>query len=116
MASLTLKSRQKHRRLPQVDPPVIEDNDEMRRFSESVKEHLRMYEGDSGAPKERFVTIEELEHVGLVTTKVQQGFASIDKILGEQVSLVPSSNPPPGTGGVVLSCVVTGNYLEATSF
>ncbi|KKM81254.1 hypothetical protein LCGC14_1331680, partial [marine sediment metagenome] len=97
--SLTLASRLLKRKLPQVDVPVIEGNDEMRRFSESITEHLRMYEGDSGAPKERFVTIEELEHVGLVTTKVQQGFASIDKVLGEQVSPIPSSTPPPGTGG-----------------
>ncbi len=99
MGSITATARLLKRKLPQVDVPVIEGNDEMRRFSESIKEHLRMYEGDSGAPKERFVTIEELEHVGLVTTKVQQGFASIDKVLGEQVSPVPSSNPPPGTGG-----------------
>ncbi len=103
MGSLTLTSRQKNRRLPQVDIPVIQENDELRRFSESIKEHLRMYEGDSGAPKERFVTIEELEHVGLVTTKVQQGFASIDKILGEQIAVVPSVIPvsgSPGFGGI----------------
>lgn len=99
MTSITLTRRQSKRILPQVDPPVIEDNDEMRRFSESVKEHLRMYEGDSGAPKERFVTIEELEHVGLVTTKVQSGFASIDKILGEQINAVPSVLPAPGSPG-----------------
>ena len=58
MSSLTLDSRLKNRKLPQVDVPVIDANDEMRRFSESIKEHLR-----------------------------------------EQVSRIPSSNPPPGTGG-----------------
>ena len=71
----------------------------MRRFSESIKEHLRMYEGDSGAPKERFVTLEELEHVGLVTTKTQQGFASIDKLFGQQISTVPSAIPTSGSPG-----------------
>ena len=99
MTSLTLESRQKHRRLPQVDVPIVEDNDELRRFGESIKEHLRMYEGDSGAPKERFVTIEELEHVGLVTTKIQQGFASIDKLFGQQIAAVPSANPTTGAPG-----------------
>jgi len=36
-----------------------------------------MYEGDSGASKERFVTIEELETAGLVVTKTQSGFTNI---------------------------------------
>jgi len=90
MTSLTLESRQKHRRLPQVDVPIVEDNDELRRFGESI---------DSGAPKERFVTIEELEHVGLVTTKIQQGFASIDKLFGQQIAAVPSANPTTGAPG-----------------
>ena len=114
MSSLTLTSRQKNRKLPQVDVPVIDANDEMRRFSESIKEHLRMYEGDSGAPKERFVTIEELEHVGLVTTKVQQGFASIDKVLGEQVSPVPSVSSSPSVGGGGTGGVRTLRALDDT--
>lgn len=99
MSSITLKSRQKNRKLPQIEVPVIADNDELRRFSESIKEHLRMYEGDSGAPKERFVTIEELELSGIVTTKVQQGFASIDKVFGQQIAAIPSTIPTAGAPG-----------------
>lgn len=81
----TVDARTKRRRLPTVDVPQVAD-DGLRRSLEALQEHLRMYEGDSGAPKERFVTIEELELAGLIGTKVQNKYALIDSVLGSPVS------------------------------
>jgi hypothetical protein len=73
-----------------------------------------MYEGDSGAPKERFVTIEELETAGLIGTKIQQGFALISEAAGAPVPTVAStsttvvSTPSGGGGGVVGSTTFVG--------
>jgi hypothetical protein len=66
-----------------------------------------MYEGDSGAPKERFVTIEELELAGIIGTKVQNNFALIDKVLGAPVSQGQQAGYPEpvrieGSGGNTL--------------
>jgi hypothetical protein len=85
MAIDSVGARSKRRRLPSVDVPKVQD-DELRRSLESLKEHVRMYEGDSGAPKERFVTIEELEKAGLIGTKLQNNFALIDSIAGNPVT------------------------------
>lgn len=85
MALDTVAARSRRRRLPSVDVPQV-DNDELRRSIEALKEHIRMYEGDSGAPKERFVTVQELELAGLIGTKVQGNFALIDEVLGGAVT------------------------------
>ncbi len=113
-----LAARLKNRTLPNVDAPVIDDNEELRRFAESVKEHLRMYEGDSGAPKERFVTIDELELAGLVTTRVDAGFASIAEVLGEPVPTVPSqsSGRAGGLGGPAQQIIDSGGGEGVNTF
>lgn len=96
----SVEARSRRRKLPNVDAPQVQD-DELRRSVEAVREHLRMYEGDSGAPKERFVTIEELELAGLIGTKVQRGFALIDSVLGDPVSRSGNQKTTlvGGTGG-----------------
>jgi hypothetical protein len=98
----SVAKRSKRRRLPGVDVPVTQE-DEVRRSLEALREHIRMYEGDSNAPKERFVTIEELELAGLIGTKVQGNFALIDSVLGNAVSKGQndgSSSTIVGGGGV----------------
>jgi hypothetical protein len=93
----TIADRIKARRLPNVDAPQVQDKS-LRQYMEGVKEHLRMYEGDSGAPKERFVTVEELETAGLVSTKIQQGFALITEALGTPIG-TPATDGSIGSGG-----------------
>lgn len=84
IAGRLIKQRLKDRRLPSVDVPQTE-SDEVRRTLENIAEHLRMYEGSSGAPKERFVTIAELEQAGLITAGVKSKFAYISKVQGQTV-------------------------------
>lgn len=117
MALDTVAARSKRRRLPSVDVPVTSD-DQLRRSLESLKEHLRMYEGDSGAPKERFVTIKELELAGLIGTKVQNNFALIDSVLGEAVSANPQAaavtiNENTGSGADTLAALYDTNVAGA---
>ena len=76
-----LARRQKNRRLPSVDVPQVQEEG-LARSLESIKEHLRMYEGDSNAPKERFVTMQELEDSGIITASVKNKFAFISQIQG----------------------------------
>jgi len=114
-AARALKERQKNRNLPSVEIPVVKE-DELARTLQGIQEHLRMYEGDSGAPKERFVTIAELENAGLIKADVKGRFAFISQTLGKDVSqkagstLNPTQNDPvkndtsrqpmkPGAGG-----------------
>jgi hypothetical protein len=87
-----IADRIKRRRLPNVDVPKVEDQS-LREHLEGIKEHIRMYEGDSGAPKERFATLEELEAAGLVTLEIKQKFAQISEVLGNPVPKATSSSP-----------------------
>jgi len=111
-----IKDRIGRRRLPNIDVPQT-DNQALRDWAEGIKEHLRMYEGDSGAPKERFVTLEELEAAGLVTLETKQNFATISEKLGDPVPTVKSdsqkiSTGTPGTGpGTPGANAVTG-FIE----
>jgi len=89
-ARVALAARQKFRRLPAVDVPNVSEP-ELARSLEAVKEHLRMYEGDSNAPKERFVTIAELENAGLITAETKNRFSFIAQVQGVDVS------PPAGS-------------------
>jgi hypothetical protein len=91
MAGDSVDRRLKRRRLPNVDVPAVADQS-LRQHLEGVKEHLRMYEGDSGAPKERFVTIDELEAAGLIATKIKRGYATITEAAGQTVPTVPSQS------------------------
>lgn len=109
--------RLKRRRLPNVDVPAVEDQS-LRQHLEGVKEHLRMYEGDSGAPKERFVTIDELEAAGLIATKIKRGYASITEAAGQVVPTVGSQSiviAGGSTGGGVGGGVSTFSALSDTS-
>ncbi len=94
----SVADRIKRRRLPSVDAPKTDDQS-VRQFLEGVKEHFRMYEGDSGAPKERFATIEELETAGLIATKIQGGFATITESAGVITPPVPSKTTISLFGG-----------------
>lgn len=87
--SRSVADRIKRRRLPNVDAPKVGD-DSLRLWAEGIKEHLRMYEGDSGAPKERFVTLEELEASGLIGLEIKQKFATISEVGGSPVPTVKS--------------------------
>ncbi len=86
-----LQKRLKNRRLPNYHIPIIEGNDELARALQDIQEHLRMYEGDNSAPKQRFVTIEELEDSGIITAQLKNNFAFIAEVQGEPVK------PPAGT-------------------
>jgi hypothetical protein len=72
-----------------------------------------MYEGDSGAPKERFVTLAELENAGLLTASTKNRFAFISELLGSEVS-APADAP---TSTTIINNIITevvdggaGNY------
>ncbi len=96
MSIITARSiiakRIRERTLPSVSPPITQD-DEVRRNLEGINEHLRMYEGDSNNPTQRFVTIEELMAAGAIGTTIQQGFAAITTFNGLPVPKVQDSNP-----------------------
>lgn len=96
-----LEKRIKQRKLPSIDVPRTGD-DSIDRALLGIQEHLRLYEGSTGAPKERFVSLEELEASGIVQLSVQRGFASIAGVFGEPVQRVSSTNTstaPRFTGG-----------------
>lgn len=89
-AQRALTERRKNRRLPTIEVPQVEQ-DELARSLRGIQEHLRMYEGDSGAPKERFVTLAELENVGLLKSDVKGKFAYISQVLDKDVSQMAGS-------------------------
>jgi hypothetical protein len=62
-----------------------------------------MYEGDSGAPKERFVTLAELENAGLLTASTKNRFAFISELLGSEVS-APADAP---TSTTIINNIIT---------
>ena len=93
-AARALKERQKNRNLPSVEIPRVQE-DELARTLQGIQEHLRMYEGDSGAPKERFVTIAELENAGLIKSDVKGRFAFISQTLGKDVAQKAGSTLNP---------------------
>lgn len=92
VASAILKKRIKNRKLPNLNTPKT-GVEEVDRALLQIREYLQMYEGDTNSPKERFVTLDELENAGLIGTATRQGFSSINKVLGTQVDPVKSSNP-----------------------
>lgn len=77
MAGPAKVKRGDRRRLPGLEVPITKDQ-ELRRFLEAVSEHLSVHEGERNAPKERFVTVDDLDRAGVITTKVRSGFASIE--------------------------------------
>ena len=93
-AARALKERQKNRNLPTVEIPAVGE-DELARTLQGIQEHLRMYEGDSGAPKERFVTIAELENAGLIKSDVKSRFAYISQVLETDVAQLAGSTANP---------------------
>ena len=90
IASALLKKRIKNRKLPGLNIPQT-GMEEVDRALLQMREYLQMYEGDTNAPNERFVTLDELENAGLIGTATRQGFSSINKILGKQVDPVKAS-------------------------
>ena len=125
-AARALRERRKNRNLPTVEIPKVSE-DELARALQGIQEHLRMYEGDSGAPKERFVTLAELENAGIIKADVKTRFAYISQALGEDVAQRAGSTANPtlttrstrdtsrtsmtpggGTGG-------TGNTTDSTA-
>ena len=93
-AQRALEQRRKNRRLPTVDDYKSDDlalNDTVA----ALLEHIRMYEGDSGAPKERFVTMAELENAGLLRADVKQGFAYVKQVLDKDVAQQAGSTANP---------------------
>jgi hypothetical protein len=84
-----LEQRIKNRKLPHIEPPTT-DNPALNESLGAIRDHLLLYEGNVQAPKERFVTLEELEAAGVVGTTTQRGFASITNFLGEPVRTVKS--------------------------
>lgn len=75
------------RRLPHLALPPTKDA-ATSAFFQAVKEYLEVSEGDRGSPKARFVTIEELEQAGLVTTTNR---GSRTYITGVSDQLLPTS-------------------------
>ena len=91
----SIADRIRARRLPNVDVPTVDDQS-LRQHLEGLKEHIRMYEGDSNAPKERFVTVEELETAGVIKTEVKQGFALITEFNGIPIGTPTSDKTVTG--------------------
>jgi len=93
-AARALKERQKNRNLPTIEIPQVKE-DELARALRGIQEHIRMYEGDSGAPKERFITIAELENAGLIKSDVKGRFAYISQVLEKDVAQKSGSTANP---------------------
>jgi len=93
-AARVIQQRLKDRKLPAVEVPAV-DNPELARSIQSIQEHFRMYEGDSGAPKERFVTMAELERAGMIQADVKSGFAYISRVLSKDVAQQAGSTANP---------------------
>jgi len=84
VGAIALKKRRDNRRLPGIEVPINKEP-ELSRALEAMNEHFRMYEGGTNAPKERFVTLAELENSGLITTGVKNKFAFIAQVQGQDV-------------------------------
>jgi len=127
VAAKILAKKLQDRRLPSVDVPNTAEP-ELTRSLESIKEHLRMYEGDSNAPRERFVTMQELQDSGLITADVKNKFAFIAQIQGKDVvqpagsssgSTRSTSSSSSSSGPFVLfddKAPQLGNNLDMNSF
>lgn len=97
VAATALAKRLKNRRLPGVDRTEVAEP-ELQRSLDAIREHLHMYEGDASAPRERFITIQELEDTGLIRTQIKNKFAAITEVGGVAVT-PPASAPTAGGGG-----------------
>ncbi len=118
-----LAKRIKDRQLPSANAPIVEDA-ALRESLESILEHLRMYEGDSKAPGERFITIEELETAGAIGTTLVQGFRAITTFNGLPVPKVSDQNiynrgdtsgtpgNPTESGGIILTFEQTVSLVD----
>lgn len=88
----------KKRRLPGLEPPKVKE-DELRRYLESVREHLNMYEGAKGFPTQRFPTLDELEAAGIIRTITKAGYATISEVNVGGQFVVAGSIAADGTSG-----------------
>jgi len=93
-ANRVIRQRLKNRRLPTMEVPQV-DSSALAQALQSIQEHFRMYEGESGAPKERFVTMDELERAGLIKADVKSGFAYISQVVGKDVAQQAGSTAKP---------------------
>jgi len=85
-----------------------------------------MYEGDSNAPKERFVTMQELEDSGIITASIKNKFAFISQIQGVDImqpagtssgSVRKRTAPAVSTATIAAAAdpvVATGSVLAGT--
>ena len=98
-AQRILEQRIKRRKLPSVDVPPV-DNPALSTWMEGVAEQLRVFDGSVNNPKQRFVTIDELEQSGVIGTTVLSNFAAITEVLGDPVQKVKGTPYEfPNTGG-----------------
>ncbi len=94
-----LKSRLRDRKLPSLETRA---SDPITQASlETLAEHLRVYEGDVRAPKERFITLKELEDAGLIKTGIKSGYAYIAQALQRDVAQKAGSTANPSLKGVI---------------
>src|SRR5690606_32197418 len=59
---------------------------ELEKFLQGVKEHLQVLQGILGQPKERAVTLADLERIGLIKTGVKGGRGEIIELLAPESS------------------------------
>lgn len=95
-----LTQRRRNRRLPSVEN-VRSKEPGVNRALEAIAEHLRVYEGSDQAPKERFVTIQELEDAGLITAGVKNGYSFISQVLKKDVAQKSGSTANPSLKGTI---------------
>jgi hypothetical protein len=95
-----LTQRRRNRTLPAIEVPRVEDQDLTRALG-NIAEHLRIYEGDVAAPKERFITLQELEDTGLIESQTKGGYAYISRILSKDVAQKSGSTANPTLKGTV---------------
>lgn len=88
------------RKLPSIELPRSQDHSINRAF-ENIAEYLRTYEGDGTAPKERFVTMRELEESGLVTLGTKNGYSFISQVLKKDVAQTAGSTANPTLKGTI---------------
>jgi hypothetical protein len=86
------------RKLPTLELPST-DNPSLSRAFQSIAEHFRVYEGDGTAPKERFVTLRELEDSGLISVGTKAGYGYISQILNKDVAQKSGSTANPTLKG-----------------
>ncbi len=109
-----LEKRIRTRKISNVEVPQT-GNEQLDRVLLGMQEQLRLYEGTPLAPKERFVTLEDLEQSGLVQLSIGRGFASIAGILGEparRVKSVNTSSAPAETTTTSTDSAVTDADIE----